>query len=1350
MGGGLDTKNGDFAITTFKKDKSRVGQKKATDYLENFPFTSLEVTDNSTKSTSTGLDKVTSKIALEILEKFGFKDISKENFIKLVSLFDSRHDFEMIMSDKIKHNKDKSKLLIHELSFSTMGKKVFGLQGTLDGQNNDLFKFGGNLTIQGGKIGKGQANIIKSDDLENIFFLNSLAMKNAELTTSGINRNDKFKYVSCGDIYSFKKAKGSEHKEGYDRLSKEIYTFFSQYQESNIDNRIPLIIDASILLFTSSKARQGQRDPTGTGKTETFYGDSERFAYLLTAESISDPSPKKNFTKIQENNNNVFPFTNDSCFIEANNGERVHDYNFDKIRVKLQMNYPTVGLPNVKVVYEPLDDNNVAIPKAELVQTLNIGTEAKKHLHSIGQLTKQYRGLSAQLKEAIVCQIDKQPYIDNALGSQASGSGIFDKLINWIKTFVGNSSNEKILSEIYQQFINDKDFVCEAIIVLTSIIFAQKRLGDQLQARVVKKVFNNRTGLNFYSKTELHNGKKKTTKITKAVLVTHDRMLFALALQLDIPVIFDYGTMVLMYNPLAGPPAAGAQSGGRKKTKKRSTKSGPKTKRKKETVSGRSVKTGDEQYIKTKIIDNINSNISDLYNTVTSGKFPKKLTIDNLLSLSFFIDNYKLPKYNGRGGANQSTQLSGFSKKDLISLLEERIKIQKYDVEFLSLLKTLFLEYPDNYGDFLEKHFYYRSKKKSKQHDLNKLYNIFYQNLDVQKMQSNRINNRQLSFEDKDDLEDKFKDLLYFIEYLIVHPITKSSISSTKKGKSSTRTKPSSKASATSASGSVASSAYSIAPANASLSLEPFLKGTPKYIETTLNNIDLKELLDIYYLGLFTFRNKSGHYLRPTNKGKPTKYLQFLDEFIMISKENSFEVYQKGKELIFVAKDINNLDDLKDNKFDKFKILFKLYQEHKSVTIGLKFTEEKGKMFLKFTYPHLGYFPEEYGELSDLGKSINMYSNNNLSDEQEQYYLNDVMEILTDLTSEKLSETINEMRDQRVQMLELEQIQLDSEKINEELKHYREEISEAAVCDAEESICSIQSGGSIKITNIFKTLEFYEGSIIFDDEEKNVSFEKCYLENEFYIASDYELNIFLQILQNYLEQEEREFGKLKFKTQKIINILNIDYIEQCLEELKSNPKYADIIQPIINRIYEIRDYLNANFEKMTFQPDFDSDLRFNINYLATKNKIKTLLDNYHLYNNKINLLIDKATNNHQLYTLSVKYSLNNYGLTKLSYNIVSAYSNILNNIGEILLQKIHSFAKVSEAVSKGSRIQSDLTFKKSNKLPSYPKYSLVKPSSLTTTTAVSVAARRKIKRKKNKSKKFKPKVQTKKHKNRNN
>ena len=375
-----------------------------------------------------------------------------------------------------------------------------------------------------------------------------------------------------------------------EKLSTEIFNFFSEYQESNIGKKIPLIIDASILLFTSSKARRNKR----AGSGDIFYGDSDRFAYLLTAESISDPSPKKNFTKFQENNSNVFPFTNDNCYIEANNGEREHDYSFEKIKVTLNMNYGSGNnLPTVDIKYETSN-------KYELKQTLDIGTEAKKHPHSIGKLTKDYRGLTKRLTTANCVVKDGKPLSnDTELKknlNKTPGGNTFEKFMNWIKSMFSKSNpdDKKLISNFYDNLLKDDDFVCKEIVDENNVLYGEKRCGDQHQGRGLKKNFIDGSGLEFYSKRELHKaGKKNTTKITKAVLVTHDRMLFALALQLDIPVIFDYGTMVLMYNPLAGAPAAGAQSGGGKKTKKKkSNKSRLSLKKKnKERVSGKSDNT---------------------------------------------------------------------------------------------------------------------------------------------------------------------------------------------------------------------------------------------------------------------------------------------------------------------------------------------------------------------------------------------------------------------------------------------------------------------------------------------------------------------------------------------------------------------------------------------------------------------------------------------------------------------------------------------------------------------------------------------------------------------------------------
>ena len=85
MGGGLDTKNGDFAITTFKKDKSIAGKPalRKGPYLNEFPFAALKVMKNSSKTEGFNIDSVAKRIENEILKVFGFNDMNKEKFVHI-------------------------------------------------------------------------------------------------------------------------------------------------------------------------------------------------------------------------------------------------------------------------------------------------------------------------------------------------------------------------------------------------------------------------------------------------------------------------------------------------------------------------------------------------------------------------------------------------------------------------------------------------------------------------------------------------------------------------------------------------------------------------------------------------------------------------------------------------------------------------------------------------------------------------------------------------------------------------------------------------------------------------------------------------------------------------------------------------------------------------------------------------------------------------------------------------------------------------------------------------------------------------------------------------------------------
>ena len=79
-------------------------------------------------------------------------------------------------------------------------------------------------------------------------------------------------------------------------------------------------------------------------------------------------------------------------------------------------------------------------------------------------------------------------------------------------------------------------------------LFAKKRLGDQCQAEVVKKI-NASELIHGFNKM---SGNSQITSIDKCVLVTHDRMLAAYSLLRDVPFIYDNGKIFLVYKPNGG------------------------------------------------------------------------------------------------------------------------------------------------------------------------------------------------------------------------------------------------------------------------------------------------------------------------------------------------------------------------------------------------------------------------------------------------------------------------------------------------------------------------------------------------------------------------------------------------------------------------------------------------------------------------------------------------------------------------------------------------------------------------------------------------------------------------------
>ena len=139
----------------------------------------------------------------------------------------------------------------------------------------------------------------------------------------------------------------------------------------------------------------------------------------------------------------------------------------------------------------------------------------------------------------------------------SSGSNdIFSRFFSWVSSkLTGKSSSTNVakdtLNDVYEVIFNASlhktESLYEDIATQNNLIFSQKRLGDQLQARAVKDYFNGGTksGVKFITKKDLFDDKEfQPFEVKHAVLVTHGRMLFCLAL---IPIYLLFLIMELQY-----------------------------------------------------------------------------------------------------------------------------------------------------------------------------------------------------------------------------------------------------------------------------------------------------------------------------------------------------------------------------------------------------------------------------------------------------------------------------------------------------------------------------------------------------------------------------------------------------------------------------------------------------------------------------------------------------------------------------------------------------------------------------------------------------------------------------------
>ena len=580
MGGGLYMKYSDWSIKTFKPIKSTTNSVPSTilSVLLNLELKN-EKTQNITNGNDTILTKL-NKLFNNLIHDDNASNDDKtdtQNKIqKLISLFDSRHDFESLMSDRIKKSRDNTQLYQSELAFSLLGKQTMKIESP----NNSLYAYGGNLTIQGGKMSGCPSDATLSiQDLENVFILYSLIKKIKKINSG----NGVIKVIDSQTLRTIKKDTANANT-NYEKLAKEISDFFSDYkhpQSGTGPDKIPLVIDCCISLFSGKKSAQ----------TNAW---SKYFYYLFTTSSVNDPSPKKNIIK----SNHVEPFTDETVLVEEFDKSKkyTHDDTNSSYEVTLTMKcVDTNGTkvqvndqnaPKVDITYSRpavIPGSGGAVGRS-FTQALHVGIPAKKNLHNIGHLEKMYR--------KHVTNYSTEPCDEESKLStdKKKGPDLVTHFDSMITKLIGNDQNR--IKNLYENITGSDDnmeFICKDIETRNEEIFVQKRLGDHLLAQFVNKLNSNdevagfKDGVNFMTKNEMLEWDRKSSftnfkNIKKAILITHERMLFSYALELDIPVVMDYGTYVIMYNPTATTDPTAPAITGSKKSKKRRTKTNSKKK----------------------------------------------------------------------------------------------------------------------------------------------------------------------------------------------------------------------------------------------------------------------------------------------------------------------------------------------------------------------------------------------------------------------------------------------------------------------------------------------------------------------------------------------------------------------------------------------------------------------------------------------------------------------------------------------------------------------------------------------------------------------------------------------------
>ena len=274
-------------------------------------------------------------------------------------------------------------------------------------------------------------------------------------------------------------------KVGYNR----IITSFDNYND-NKTGCINLFVDTQKNVYKCIMNR---------GTTENG------IAVVMTRESIYDAAPKLDSKQPES-----FKFLGNNFFIESGQGKRTYSENESGITIELS------EIKNVKG--RNAVDFTLTKTSSKLSITNCVLNSSSNHPNCITYVNKEINKFMNTPIEVPKLNINNVTIFYN--------ENKYNENINTPKNF------EKSMNEIILEF-------------------TKKRFGDFKQLELVEGVNKNSIDLQCYRWNTDNNGSFIATniKITKLILVTIDRMLFARCIFKKVPAILDFGNNMYFYNP---------------------------------------------------------------------------------------------------------------------------------------------------------------------------------------------------------------------------------------------------------------------------------------------------------------------------------------------------------------------------------------------------------------------------------------------------------------------------------------------------------------------------------------------------------------------------------------------------------------------------------------------------------------------------------------------------------------------------------------------------------------------------------------------------------------------------------